>query len=202
MRLRFSILGGRPSKPPHDAELKPSPASGSADEFGDTGENVKDVDPDKIAATESRIAELQAEVEQLKAKHQRAIADYQNLSRRSLDNERESHVQGIKSVVQSIVPVLDHFDLTLGQDVTKTTTEQMKAGVVVIRDEMLKVLASYGVALITPKPGDAFDPMRHEAVMQAPATPGIESNHVVQCFQNGYAIGERTLRPAKVSVAV
>lgn len=175
---------------------------GAADEFGDSGQDVRSVDPEQIVAHETKIAELHAEVEAFKAKHQRAMADYQNLSRRALDNERESRVQGIKSVVQSIVPVLDHFDLTLGQDAGKVTVEQVLGGVGVIRDEMLKVLGTYGVALIVPKPGERFDPERHEAVMQAPATPGIEANHVVRCFQNGYAIGERTLRPAKVSVAV
>ena len=47
-----------------------------------------------------------------------------------------------------------------------------------------------------------FDPSRHEALMQqdAPQYAG-QGPTVVQLLQKGYALGERTLRPAQVAVS-
>jgi hypothetical protein len=49
-------------------------------------------------------------------------------------------------------------------------------------------------------PGEPFDPNRHEALMRTPHEQ-VASDHVVQQLQPGYRLGEKTLRPAQVSVA-
>jgi molecular chaperone GrpE len=77
-------------------------------------------------------------------------------------------------------------------------------GVRVIRDELMKSLQTHGVGVISPQPGDEFEPGRHEAIMTQPAE-GVESGRVVNTFQAGYTLKvsgvERVVRPAKVSVA-
>ena len=52
---------------------------------------------------------------------------------------------------------------------------------------------------ISPQPGNPFDPTRHEALMQAPSK--FPPGSVVQTLQKGYALHDRTLRPAQVSVS-
>jgi molecular chaperone GrpE len=98
-----------------------------------------------------------------------------------------------------VIPVLDHFDLALGQDPAKVTADQIVSGVKVIRDELLKVLQRHGVNLIEPKPNDEFDPTRHQAVLQQ-QDEAIEPGHIVQTLQMGYALNDRAIRPASVSV--
>jgi molecular chaperone GrpE len=61
------------------------------------------------------------------------------------------------------------------------------------------MLKQQQVQEIAPQPGEAFDPNRHEAIMQA-ASEHPEGS-VVQTLQKGYALHDRTLRPAQVSVA-
>jgi molecular chaperone GrpE len=73
-------------------------------------------------------------------------------------------------------------------------------GVKVIRQELLKALESGGVTVISPQPGDEFDPNRHSAIMQQPAE-GVEPGRVSATFQPGYALGDRVIRSAKVAVA-
>lgn len=182
-------------------EANPDPQPGTPDEFGDTGADVRQVDPDALASYSDRVGRLEQELDDWKQRHQRALADYQNLSRRSRENECEAQRQGVKEVASAMVTVLDHFDMALNQDMAKATPEQVRAGVAVIRDEIVRTLSRFGLSVVQPGPGDVFDPLRHEAVMQA-AADGMEPNRVVQCFQNGYTLGERTLRPAKVSVSV
>lgn len=143
---------------------------------------------------------LRAQVAEWQGKYQRALADYANSQRRALENEREAKYQGVRGVVQSLAPALDHFGMALNIDPDKTTVESLKNGVGVIRDEIMKILGTHGLSVIDPKPGDEFDPTKHEAMLQAKAE-GMAPNHVVQVFQTGFLLNDRTLRPAKVSVS-
>ncbi len=205
--------------PAESAEPKPAGACGHgcgchgepgasrepADEFGDTGGPVGKIDPDAVAAdadgdNPGAIGKLEAERDEWKSKFTRLAADFQNYQRRSLANEDQAREQATRSVVSSLVQVLDHFQLALMVDPAKTSAEQVMQGVSVIRDEMLKVLARHGVTAIAPKPNDEFDPARHEAIMQATAE-GVEPGRVAAMLQEGFMVQDKVLRPAKVSVA-
>lgn len=151
-------------------------------------------------AVDAKLAELEARLADAEAARLRALADFQNYQRRALANEQEAKVQGRTAVVQSLLTLLDHFDIALSQDHSKATAEQIVGGVKMIRDEFVKVLSMHGVGLINPARGDEFTPGRHEAIMQQ-AADGVESGRVVSTFQMGYTLGERVVRPAKVAVA-
>jgi len=141
-----------------------------------------------------------AERDELLARLQRTAADHQNFQRRAANNEREAGTQARTGVVQSIIPVLDHFELALGQDPAKSTAEQIVGGVRVIRDELMRVLANFGVSVIDPTPGDEFDPNCHEAMLRQPAD-GVPPGCVSLNLGVGYKLGDRVVRPAKVAVA-
>jgi molecular chaperone GrpE len=153
----------------------------------------------QIQELRERIAQLEDEKAQLNQDKLRTIADYQNFARRAAASEREAKLQGITAIVLNVIPVLDHFDLALGQDPAKVTADQIVSGVKVIRDELLKVLQRHGVNLIEPKPNDEFDPTKHQAVLQQ-QDEAIEPGHIVQTLQMGYALNDRAIRPASVSV--
>ncbi len=159
------------------------------------------VDPGDL---EARVARAEGDLADMQAKYLRTLADYQNSHRRALANEQEARVQARTGVVQSVLSVLDHFDLALGQDMAKASAEQIVSGVKVIRDELMKVLQSHGVGVINPAPGEEFNPDRHQAIMQQ-AAKGIDPGHVVATYQVGFTIStggaERVVRPAKVAVA-
>jgi len=163
------------------------------------------LDPEAIAPHSASdagelVQSLQQQVAEYDARYKRALADFQNYQRRALENEREARLQGITSVVQSLAPALDNFALALNVDTAKTSAADIRQGVAVIRDEVFRILGSHGLTVIEPKPGDEFDPHRHEAMMQA-KMQDMGPNHIVQLFQVGYALRDRTLRPAKVSVS-
>ncbi|MBU6413452.1 MAG: nucleotide exchange factor GrpE [Planctomycetes bacterium] len=146
------------------------------------------------------LASLNNALQDANDKYLRMLADYQNYQRRSLQNEVVAKREGAKSVVAAVVPVIDHFDLALAQDTSKVSAEQIAQGVKIIRDELMKALATQGVSTIVPQKNDLFEPGKHAAVMQQPAD-GVDSGHVVACFQAGYTFNDQVLRPAKVSVA-
>jgi len=179
--------------PTDDAPLNPAQPADQADIADASARSFTD-----------DFAKLQAELDEARSRALRVMADFQNYQRRALLNEQTARTEGAARVVSSIVGVVDHFDLALTQDPATATAEQIIAGVTVIREELLKVLAQNGVSLIRPAPNDEFTPGRHEAIMQQQAE-GIEPGRVVALFQPGYALttqaGERVIRAAKVSVS-
>lgn len=146
------------------------------------------------------IEQFTAERDELRERAVRALADFQNYQRRAALNEQEARRQGLVTAVQSLLAPLDHLELALQQDERTASAAQIKQGVQGARDQLLRALGSHGVEPIVPRPGDEFDPGRHEAMLEQPAE-GVAPGRVSQAFQTGYIMGERVLRPAKVAVA-
>ncbi|MCE2966884.1 MAG: nucleotide exchange factor GrpE [Phycisphaerales bacterium] len=161
-------------------------------------------DPD---ATASLLDELQDTIRRLTSErdaaidaHKRALADFQNYQRRAIQNEHTAREQGVRSVLTNIIPVLDHFDLALTQDASRSSAKQVIDGVTMIKDELVRVLGNSGVQPIRPGQGSEFDPTRHEAVMHMPAE-NVPAGKVVMTLRIGYMLGDRLVRPAQVAVA-
>ncbi|MDX2132559.1 MAG: nucleotide exchange factor GrpE [Planctomycetota bacterium] len=174
---------------PDDTPDQPDPREWDISDTGDT------------SSLEGRIGQLVNELEDAKARTLRVMADYNNYQRRALQNERQARVDGVATVVKSVVGVIDHFDVALTADLSKASAAQIVDGVRVIREELIKAIGQHGVRLISPAPGDVFEPGKHEAVVQMPSDD-VPSGHIVQTFQAGYAMeNDRVLRPAKVAVA-
>jgi molecular chaperone GrpE (heat shock protein) len=55
------------------------------------------------------------------------------------------------------------------------------------------------VTLINPEPDDEFDPLKHQAVLQQ-QDEAVRPGHIVRTLQAGYALHDRAIRPASVSV--
>lgn len=163
--------------------------------------------PESPEPAGAQVEELRAELEkaiaerdEAKSLYLRALADFQNYQRRSIENEREAKRQGMTSLLLSVVPVIDHFDLALSYNPETMTGEQVVAGVRAIRDELLRILGQHGVSPINPEPNDELDPNRHHAVLQQ-AVEGVEPGRISKTLQVGYMLGDRVIRPANVAVA-
>lgn len=142
---------------------------------------------------------LRAELDELRGRYQRALADYRNSQQRAAVEHRLAREAGVASVVERLLSVLDHFDLALGHAGGAASVEQVVQGVRMIRDDLHRTIQSLGVTPIRPEPNDEYDPQRHQAVSQQPRE-GVEPGRVAETCQVGYAIGDRLVRPAKVVV--
>lgn len=148
----------------------------------------------------SALHALEAELAKAKEDTLRAVADFQNLQRRTMEQEPRLRMNAAGGVVRNVIPVLDNFDLALAQDPSRMTVEGAIEGLRMVRTELIRALERSGVELIQPKAGDAFDPHHAEAIMQQPVG-GIASGHVSMTLQPGYRLGDTVLRAAKVAVA-
>lgn len=125
----------------------------------------------------------------------RITAEYANYRKRTEDNRELDKHRVTASVVTGLLPVLDDLDRAekhgdLAEGSAFATIAQKVRGTI----DRLGVV-SFGEA------GEAFDPMRHEAITQVPS-PGVTEPTVLEVFERGYRLGDVELRPAKVVVAV
>src|SRR4051812_32051037 len=142
---------------------------------------------------------VKAERDMLYEKLARAQADFQN-SRKRLQAESDQRAQYANaSLIKSLLPVIDNFERALAQDPAKSDAATILRGMQIVHDQWLNVLKQQLVQEIAPQPGEAFDPTRHEALMHQPSEH--PDGAVVQTLQKGYALHDRTLRPAQVSVS-
>lgn len=181
--------GGHHGKPAESAPVDPDATASLIDEI-----------QAELARTRTEADQLRAERDAAQHAHKLALADFQNYQRRASMNEQTAREQGVRGVLQSIIPVIDHFQLALVQDRASASAEQVMQGVSLIRDELLRALSLHGVTVINPARGEAFDPARHQALLHQPA-PGVEPGCIVMCLRQGFAVDDRLVRPAEVAVA-
>lgn len=155
-------------------------------------------DPD----TEGRIAELEAERDELKDKWMRALADAENSRKRSERDRREAEQYGGSRLARDMLSVFDNMKRAIEAipEESRETNKPVIEGVELTMRELLSVFRKHGIEVISPEVGDKFDPTVHEAMFEAPV-PGTKAGEIIQVSADGFMLHERLLRPAKVGVS-
>jgi molecular chaperone GrpE len=151
------------------------------------------------------VAALTKEVAELKDKHLRALAEMENLRRRTEREIVDGRLYGIAGFARDVLGIADNMRRALeavGQETREKADPGVKAlleGVELTERELHKMLEKHGIKRFEPL-GEKFDPNLHQAMFEVPdeTTP---AGTVVQVVQAGYKIGERVLRPAMVGVS-
>lgn len=179
----------------HDDDDYPR-MDGGADDSGESG-GAASAEYERVL---NELASVSLERDKSKEDYLRALAEYQNYQRRSISNEQEARRQGVTSVLNSVLPVLDHFDMAINQPADSQAVQRVIDGVKVIRAELVRALEKHGVTMINPAIGDEPDPTRHSVLMHK-AADGVDGGRISSVMQSGYALGDRVIRPAMVTVA-
>ena len=184
--------GAEAGAPPVD-EAEPSsdgesPGTAPASEGGE--------DPDAGAGVDDAEA-LRGEVEAYRARWMRAVADYQNLRRRSAEQRSELRMQLLAELTRGYLGVLDDLDRALGSldQHEEVSGHPWVSGVEMVRQKFASLLEGSGVTEIRAE-GEPFDPRRHEAVGYQPGPEG----RVVTVTERGFEAGSHVVRPARVMV--
>ena len=178
-------------------------ADETAQQQQDSATNAEAGGPDMVPADQVRAA-LEAAGD-FKDKLLRALAEMENLRKRTEREVADARVYGVTSFARDVLQVADNMHRALdaiGDELRETADSKVSAlleGIDLTERELTKVLEKHGVKMFSPL-GEKFDPNFHQAMYEVPdptATPGT----VVQVIQAGYLIGERVLRPAMVAIA-
>jgi molecular chaperone GrpE len=137
------------------------------------------------------LAEAQTKVGALTEDLQRLQAEYVNYKRR-VDRDRELVKQNATfSVLVGMLPVLDDLDRAREHG-------ELEGGFKAVADSLERIVAAHGLVKFG-APGDEFDPRFHEALMHAHSAD-VTTTTCQNIVSAGYMIGERVVRPAKVTV--
>ena len=154
----------------------------------DDASSITDATPeaDEVTTLTQALGERTADLQRLQA-------EYVNYKKR-VDRDRDLARQaGVERVLTDFLPVLDSIALAKQHD-------DVAGGFKLVADELEKVTTRHGLVAFG-EVGDAFDPVRHDALMAVPMDEPVEVVTVSQVMQQGYELGGRVIRPARVAVA-
>lgn len=175
--------GASPAEEAQAGPAGPTPSADPADSADLT---------DPLAEAMVTISSLEDQVARRGADLYNLEQEYKNYVRRSKAEGAVRREEGVASVVEALLPVLDDVELARQHG-------DLTGPFGAIAEKFESTLAtSFGVERYG-KVGDAFDPLMHEALMHSTSAEAEEET-IGTLIQPGYRIGEKVLRPARVAV--
>ena len=126
----------------------------------------------------------------------RAKADAENARRRALDEIDKARKFALDKFAAELLPVKDSLEAALATG-DNASIESLKSGVDLTLKQLTGVFEKNNIKEINPL-GDKFDPNYHQAIASVEADG--EPNSVASVLQKGYALNDRVVRPALVTV--
>jgi molecular chaperone GrpE len=152
---------------------------------------------------EARMAALEAELAEQKDRLLRALAETENVRRRSQREREDASKYAVAGFAKELLSVADNLRRALdslpAEEAKDPRTVSLLEGVEATERELLGVFERNGVRRIDPD-GERFDHNFHQAIFEA-ERPGRPAGTIIEVLQPGYVLHDRLLRPAMVGVA-
>ena len=194
-------------KPNQETEDENTPAGDAEQPIEDQVENTAGNDGDNTDDGDIEldpIAVLEMERDDLKDQALRAMAEVENMRRRTERELTQARRYGHANFARDLLAAIDNLKRAVdvlpedrsGLDANMTN---LVVGVEMIHQEITSVLERHGITAISPE-GEKFDYDKHQAMFEVP-TNDVEPGMVVQVAQNGWMLHDRLLTPAMVGVS-
>lgn len=146
--------------------------------------------------------EMQVEIEVLKDRLIRVLAEGENIRKRAERDRRDAELYGGTKLARDLLSVHDNLSRALEaiDDTLRTHAGGLVEGLELTQRELLAVFERHRVVKVSPEIGDRFDAKMHQAMFEAPV-PNTQKGHIIQVMAPGFMIGERLLRAAHVGVS-
>lgn len=152
--------------------------------------------PPAESAPADELAQLREENKALADRNLRLMAEFDNYRKRTQRERDAVYPEAVAGTLKEIIPVIDNFKRAME---ASCSDESYVRGVQLIYQSLWEKLTALGVEELA-RPGDAFDPNLHEAVMHV-EDEALGKNVIAQVLQQGYKVGSRVIRHAMVQVA-
>jgi molecular chaperone GrpE len=155
----------------------------------------------------SLVEELKARAEEAERRAREISAAY-----RKIDEERDAFRERLArdldrrldiaraEMMRKVIGVVDDLDRAIAAARCSSDPAPLLAGVSLIRDRLLQILASEGVEIVQTA-GRLFDPGVAEAVATEETDDPVRENMVLEEMEKGYTLRGTLLRAARVKVA-
>ncbi|GAA3618433.1 nucleotide exchange factor GrpE [Flavivirga jejuensis] len=177
-------------------------------------EKTNDIENDQIDGVENETVEveeqvieeqtveekLETELKQEKDKFLRLFAEFENYKRRTSKERIELFSTASEDVMKTLLPVLDDFERALAHIEEDKEAEELRKGVLLIYQKLIKTLEQKGLEVAKVEKGDVFNADDHEAITQIPAPSDDLKGKVIDVIEKGYKLGEKVIRFPKVVI--
>jgi molecular chaperone GrpE len=166
---------------------------------GPDGERQDETPEQSVERLRAELAEKSAEAARNFDLYLRERAETENFKKRMQRDKSDALRFAVEPLARDLLPVIDDLERALEHAAAGGNGQPLFEGVRLVLKNALEVLERHGVTRVEANAG-SFDPSRHEAVMRVPDAQR-PPNQIVEQFEPGYALHDRLIRPAKVSVS-
>ena len=142
---------------------------------------------------------LAKQLEELKDKYLRTVAEFENFKRRTLKEKAELILNGGGKTITAILPIIDDMERAIENAHKQEYVDAVEEGWELIYKKLLSTLEGMGVKKIEVD-GKDFDVDFHEAVAMVPGMGDDKKGKIIDCVQTGYTLNDKVIRHAKVAV--
>lgn len=144
------------------------------------------------------------EVQELKDRLLRALAEVENVRRQKAREVEEANKYAVSRFARELLEVADNLSRALASvpEGARDGSELsgLVSGIELTERTLLGVFERHRIVKVTPEKGEKFDHNRHQAMFEVP-TAELPAGSIAEVMQPGYVIADRLLRPAMVGVA-
>ena len=169
------------------------------DKEAESAEEKSEEVAEEEAEEKTPLEKAQDEIEELKDKWLRSVAEFENYRKRTLKERAELILNGGEKVITAILPVLDDMERAIENGEKTDDPAVLREGMELIHQKFMKTLEGQGVSKIETEDAD-FDTDVHEAVAMVPGMGDDKKGKVIDCLQKGYKLNDKVIRHAKVAV--
>lgn len=186
------------SAAPEDAATEATgdaPEPDAPEEAPKTPGHVDEVGPPESGEDLGPAEELAA----LQDRHLRLAAEFDNFRRRTRGELGDAGERARAELAGKLLETMDDLQRVADTPLEGTATEALHEGIGLVARKFAKVLSDNGVEPVNPV-GERFDPNLHDALMMTPTDDPEQDELVSHVVLIGYRLGDRLLRPARVTV--
>jgi molecular chaperone GrpE len=152
-----------------------------------------------IEALQSELTEARLKAEDYLDGWQRSRAEFSNYKKRIDRDQAQTYQQAAGTVIKQFLGIMDDLERALKTRPNDGEGAAWANGIELVYRKLVTILENEGLKTI-PAEGLIFDPNVHEAIILEDSSDH-ESGQVIEVLQQGYLLGDKVLRPARVRVA-
>ena len=146
-----------------------------------------------------QLAEMQEKNAELQDRYLRQAAEFDNYRKRTMKEKAELIKSAAEKLMVAELPVIDDMDRALENMEKGADAEACIEGFKLIVQKFRNILTQQGLEKIETE-GQDFDTDFHEAIALIPAPTEELKGKILDCVQQGYKLGDKVIRHAKVAV--
>ena len=186
-----------------DKEIGVSATDPDRIELEDSGESLQaalaEEERSANAAAEEKLQSVMGDLEELKDRHRRKLAEFENMRKRTEREKGEYLRLALGKFIGDFLTISDDFDRALAHATPEETATDFGQGVGLIQRKLAELWKKYGLEEVDTS--GSFDPNVHEAVATEPSKD-LPKDTILEVLRKGYKLNDKLIRPALVKVTV